>query len=110
MMLAVALPYALERKRMTEETSVMPMRRWLLSSLILLHAAGRLSGYYVFYGIYNSPLCYTDVCCIEIVLIETMSFIYNRIRKKKRKFVLSEWPYFPFYPEQPSHGNYPLSF
>ena len=71
---------------------------------------GRLSGYYVFYGIYNSPLCYTDVCCIEIVLIETMSFIYNRIRKKKRKLVLSEWPYFPFYPEQPSHGNYPLSF
>ena len=105
MMLAVTLPYALERKRMSEETSVMPMRRWLMSSLILLHAAGRLSGYYVFYGIHDSPLCYMDVCCIEIVLIETMSLIFNRIRKKKRKLAPSECPYFPFYPEQPSHGN-----
>ena len=105
MILAVAVLYAVSWRRLRDEAAAMPIRRWGLAALILLHVAGRLSGCYVFYGVDNCPLCYLDICYIGIVSAETVAFIRNRVRRKNLGKSATGHGCFPFHPEQPSSDN-----
>ena len=105
MFLAVAVLYANVWPRLRDESTAMPVRRWGLLALILMHIAGRLSGYYIFYGVNNCTLCYLDICYIGIIMAETVAFIQNRVRRRKHAQSAAQHLYFPFYPEQPSSDN-----